>query len=139
LAFGRQKNGGQSRNHRGFNPGFPGDEERQIRAHYLAVGVLLTVRQAGDLSVHVLEQRRARSKAYIGGILTIIFGYVFMMGFKWLAEHGYLMAPLAAWCPNIILLLLGGFLVYQKNRLPPSEGTTDWRNLPFKKRLFKPE
>ena len=34
-------------------------------------------------------------------------------------------APVAAWLPNAALLLFGWFLMYQKNRLPPSESPLD--------------
>jgi len=79
----------------------------------------------------VTDPRRGKSFAYIGAILTIIFGYVLLMSFKWLAENDLLSAPLAGWMPNILLTAFGAFLVYQKNRLPPSEGTLDPDNLPL--------
>jgi lipopolysaccharide export system permease protein len=79
----------------------------------------------------VTDPRRGKSYGYAGAILTIILGYVMLMGCKALAESYGLNAPLAAWLPNVALGLLGGFLLFQKNRLPPSEGTLDRDNLPF--------
>ncbi len=88
----------------------------------------------------VQDQRHGKSWTYAGAILTIVLGYVLMMGFKWLAERGSLAAPLAAWIPNLLLLGLAGFLVYQKNRLPPSESTIDPANIPWlNRRLQKPK
>lgn len=77
----------------------------------------------------VADPRRGKNSAYIGAILTIICGYVVMMGFKWFAERGTMSAPLAAWLPNMMLLALGLFLVFQKNRLPPSESPIDPRHM----------
>jgi len=85
----------------------------------------------------VQDPRKGKSMAYVGAIGTIIGGYVLMMGFKWLAENGKLPAPLAAWLPNVILLLFGCFLVYQKNRLPPSESTLDPEYIPGLQRLWR--
>jgi lipopolysaccharide export system permease protein len=79
----------------------------------------------------VSDPRRGKSGAYIGIVLTIIVGYVIMAAFDWLAEHTHIPLLVAAWAPNLILLSFGAFLVYQKNRLPPAEGTLDWANLPF--------
>ena len=79
----------------------------------------------------VADPRRGKSSAYIGAIVTIMIGYVLMMGFKSWAEMGLINPLVAAWVPNLILAIVGGFLVYQKNRLPPSEGTLDLANLPY--------
>lgn len=79
----------------------------------------------------VSDPRRGKSMGYVGAIGTIICGYVFMMAFKWAAEQGYMAVPLAAWMPNILLLILGLFLLYQKNRLPPSESTLAIENIPI--------
>ena len=79
----------------------------------------------------VSDPRRGKSSAYLGAVVTVMLGYVLMMGFKWLAENGQLSPPWGAWMPNVVLLLFSGFLVYQKHRLPPSEGTLDVANLPF--------
>ncbi len=85
----------------------------------------------------VTDPRRGKSMAYVGAILTIMAGYVLMMGFKNFAENGNMKAVIAAWLPNLVLLLVGSFLVYQKNRLPPSENTLDIANLPFFNRWKK--
>ncbi len=81
----------------------------------------------------VSDPRRGKSLGYVGGIVTIMLGYVVMMGFKWFAEKGNMPAYLAAWIPNLILLLAGGFLTWQKHRLPPSESTLAWENMPWKR------
>ena len=81
----------------------------------------------------VSDPRRGRSFAYVGAIITIILGYVVVMASKWLAEQGSLNVALGAWLPNILLGLFGGFLTYQKNRLPPSESTLDLSNLPLRR------
>jgi lipopolysaccharide export system permease protein len=73
----------------------------------------------------VMDPRSGRNRAYIGAIAGIIGGYVVMMGFKWFAEKGSISAPLAAWLPNVVLALFSWFLMYQKNRLPPSESPLD--------------
>ena len=73
----------------------------------------------------VTDPRSGKNKAYVGAIVGIIGGYVVLMAFKWFAEKGAISAPLAAWVPNGALLLFGWFLMYQKNRLPPSESPLD--------------
>lgn len=85
----------------------------------------------------IQDQRQGKNFAFAGAILTIVSAYIFLMGFKWLAEQGYLMAPLAAWAPNLILLGLGGFVTYQRNRLPASESVFDPRNIPYLQRYWK--
>ena len=79
----------------------------------------------------IQDERRGKGFGYLGSILTIILGYVFLMTFKFAAEKGDVPAPVAAWLPNIILLLLGSFLVFQKNRLPPSESAFDPKHFPI--------
>jgi lipopolysaccharide export system permease protein len=86
----------------------------------------------------ISDPRRGKSIAYVGAIGTIIGGFVMMSAFGWLAEHGHLGPALAAWIPNLLLLVFGGFLVYQKNRLPPSENPLDWANMPFRDRFKSP-
>jgi lipopolysaccharide export system permease protein len=87
------------------------------------------------LGIH--DERKGKNWGYIGSILTIISNYVLIMSFKWLTERGKMSAPLAAWLPHIILLVFAFFLIYQKNRLPPSEATLDPKNLPFFGDLLK--
>lgn len=79
----------------------------------------------------VSDPRRGKSAAYVGAIVTIIGGYVLLMGFQSLAEKGQMDVLMAAWMPNVILLLVSGFLFYQKDRLPPSESTLARDNLPL--------
>ncbi len=83
----------------------------------------------------VSDPRRGKSSGYVGGIITIMLGYVFMMAFKWLAEKGQIPAYLAAWSPNLLLLVVGSFLAWQKHRLPPSEPTLAWENMPWRSRV----
>lgn len=85
----------------------------------------------------IQDERKGKSFGYVGTILTIVVGYVFMMSFKFLAENGTVSAPLAAWLPNLILAAFGAFLVYQKNRLPPSEPTLDPHYIPGLRHLLK--
>ena len=84
----------------------------------------------------VQDQRRGKSWGYIALIFTIILAYVFLMSFKFLAEKGMITAPLAAWIPNLVLLILGVFLIFQKNRLPPSESPLDPRYIPGLRKLW---
>lgn len=89
------------------------------------------------LVLGIQDQRRGRSSAYVGAIITLILAYILMMLFKWLAENDHLAAPLAAWAPNFLMMVFAGFLIYQKNRLPPSESTLDPHNIPFVSKFFK--
>jgi lipopolysaccharide export system permease protein len=77
------------------------------------------------LVLGVTDPRSGKNRAYFGAIGGVIFGYVVVMGFKWFAEKGQISAPIAAWLPNVLLTSFGLWLVYQKNRLPPSESPLD--------------
>lgn len=79
----------------------------------------------------VSDPRRGKSGAYLGAILTIITGYILLMGADWMAKNGVMRPQIAAFLPSLILSSIGIFLWYQKNRLPPSESTLAWSNLPF--------
>lgn len=85
----------------------------------------------------IQDERKGKGFGYTGAILTIIAGYVLQMGFKFLAEKGVVSAPIGAWLPNLLLLLFGSFLVYQKNRLPPSESTLDPHYIPGLQRIWR--
>lgn len=85
----------------------------------------------------IQDERRGKGFGYLGTVLTIILGYVLLMSFKFLAEKGQISAPLGAWIPNILLLTFGSFLVYQKNKLPPSESALDPRYIPGLNKLLK--
>ncbi len=87
------------------------------------------------LILGVTDPRKGKNFAYIYAILSIIGSYVIIMGFKWFAENTHFPAVLAAWLPFVILILGCSFLLYQKNRLPPSESILDFRNLPFRRRF----
>lgn len=84
----------------------------------------------------IYDVRKSRGSAFVGALLAIMGGYMLLMGFKWLGEHGFLSAPLAAWLPGTLLALLGGFLVYQKNRLPLSESVIAPRNIPIISKIY---
>jgi lipopolysaccharide export system permease protein len=77
----------------------------------------------------ISDQRRPKGSAYGLSICVIIFSYLFSTGFQWLSVNGYMPAILAAWGANLILLPVGLFLVYQRNRLPISESLIAWKNL----------
>lgn len=116
----------------------PRDEGLYRRARYLfhnriSSPFAVFVFGAFGLVLGVVDPRSQRNRAYIGGISTIIIGYVFMMGFKWLAERGWVDVIVAAWLPQVILMMAGAFLLYQKNRLPPSEPALERANLPWSK------
>lgn len=85
----------------------------------------------------IQDERRGRGFGYIGAILTIIFGYVVLMSFKYMAEKGQISAILGAWVPNLLLLAFGSFLVYQKNKLPPSESALDPRYIPGLRKIWQ--
>ncbi|MGE0172843.1 MAG: LptF/LptG family permease [Oligoflexales bacterium] len=87
------------------------------------------------LGIH--DDRKGKNWGYVGSILTIISNYILIMGFKWLAERGKVSGPVGAWLPHIILLVIASFLIYQKNRLPPSELTLDPKNFPFFGNMLK--
>ena len=89
------------------------------------------------MALGVADPRAGRNRAYIGAISGIIGGYVVMMGFKWFAEKGSIPAPLAAWLPNVVLLSFALFLMYQKNRLPPSESPLDPQHIEWWVRFKK--
>lgn len=118
------------------------DESLYRRARYLLhqrIGTPFSVITFAlfGMVLGIADPRRGKSMAYVGVIVTIIGAFVLKTAFEWLNTNGYLSAPLAAWLPNIILCLFGGFLLFQKNRLPPSEGTLDRTNLPFLRRRKK--
>ncbi len=118
------------------------DEKKYTRARYLlhsrfanpfaAIGFAFFGMVFG-----IQDQRKGKSFGYVGTILTLICGYVVMTGFQNLAEKGFVNSIVAAWMPQAIIALLGGFLVYQKHRLPASEPLLAWRNLPFTAKLAK--
>ena len=119
-------------------------QEKPNQSLYLRARYLLHQRIAMCFSVipfamfgmvlGVTDPRKGKSYAYVLAIAATIGAYVLSMGFKWFAENNHLEAPIAAWLPNLILFTFGSFLLFQKNRLPPSEGTLDWQNMPWKKR-----
>ncbi|MBQ47037.1 MAG: hypothetical protein CMP10_06085 [Zetaproteobacteria bacterium] len=81
----------------------------------------------------IQDERSGKSGGYIGAIAAIVGSYVLMMSFKFWSEQAFLSAPLAAWAPNCLLFIFGAFLLYQRNRLPPSESTLDLGNMPWRR------
>jgi len=87
------------------------------------------------LVLGITDPRRGKAAAYIFAIFTVIASYVFTTSFKGVAEAGQVSAAFAVWFPFAVQLFFGFFLLYQKNRLPPSEAVLAPRNLPFLKKL----
>ena len=85
----------------------------------------------------VSDQRRPKGTAYFFSISVVVVSYCLSVVFKWFSENGYLNAVIAAWAPHVVLLPLGLFLVYQRNRLPISEELLAWSNMPWKRLLQK--
>lgn len=117
----------------------PRDEGQVIRARYLfhnRIASPFSVFFFGmfGMVLGIVDPRSQKNRAYAGAISAIIVGYVFMMGFKWLADRAYIDAFWAAWAPHLILFATGAFLLYQKNRLPPSEPVLERSNLPWNMR-----
>lgn len=91
----------------------------------IATPFIVVIFACFGMALGVTDPRAGKNRAYSGAIAGIIGGYVVLMGFKWFAEKGAISAPIAAWLPNVVLLLFAWFLMYQKNRLPPSESPLD--------------
>ena len=108
----------------------PKDMALYWKARYLlhqrfATPFVIMIFTCFGLVLGVTDPRSGKNRAYFGAIGGVIFGYVVVMGFKWFAEKGQIAAPIAAWLPNFLLTSFGLWLVYQKNRLPPSESPLD--------------
>lgn len=84
----------------------------------------------------IQDERRGKNHGYLGTVATIIISYIMVMGFKFWAEKGLLSAFAGVWIPNIILFIFSFYLVYQRNRLPPSESTLDPKYIPWLGKLF---
>ncbi len=78
----------------------------------------------------IQDESRGKNHAFMGASLAIVIGYIAMMSFKFLSEKAILSAPLGAWLPHVLMTGFGAFMVYQKNRLPPSESIFDLRHIP---------
>jgi lipopolysaccharide export system permease protein len=85
----------------------------------------------------IADARRGKAAAYTYAVATVIASYVFITSFKGVAEAGEVAAPFAVWFPLGIQFVFGMFLLYQKNRLPPSEAVLSPRNIPIIEKLFK--
>jgi lipopolysaccharide export system permease protein len=119
------------------------DRITYYKARYLlhkriATPFIIIIFACFGMALGVTDPRSGRNRAYVGAIGGIIGGYVVVMAFSWFAEKGSISAPFAAWIPNIIMLAFALFLMYQKNRLPPSESPIDPQHIEwwvrFKKR-----
>lgn len=82
------------------------------------------------LVLGVQDPRHGKNRAFLGGIFAIMVSYILVMSFKSLADQGTISGLAAAWIPNVILMSLGMFWLYQKNRLPLSESAFDPIYLP---------
>ena len=116
-----------------------GDTPEYRKAHYLyhkrwATPFATFVFFFFALVFGISEQRRPKGTAYASCIGVIMTSYLITVGFKWLTENGYMGAMLASWGPHLLLLPLGVFMVYQRNRLPISEPVLALRNMPWKRR-----
>jgi lipopolysaccharide export LptBFGC system permease protein LptF len=74
--------------------------EHYWKARYLmhqrfATPFVIVIFTCFGLVLGVTDPRSGKSRAYIGAIAGIIFGYVIVMGFKWFAEKGTISAPIA--------------------------------------------
>ncbi|MCX6119162.1 MAG: LptF/LptG family permease [Proteobacteria bacterium] len=110
--------------------------EHYLKARFLwhyrfATPFVIFVFTCFGLVLGVTDPRSGKSRAYLGGVGGIIFGYVVVMTFKWFAEKGTIPAPIAAWLPIFLMTSFGFWLVYQKNRLPPSESPLDPTHIPL--------
>ncbi|MCX6132063.1 MAG: LptF/LptG family permease, partial [Proteobacteria bacterium] len=85
----------------------------------------------------IQDDRRGKNHAFLGACLTIVMGYIVTMSFKFLSEKGQISAPLGAWLPHVLLTSFAAALVYQKNRLPPSESIFDLRHIPLVRKLIR--
>ncbi|MBC7661376.1 MAG: LptF/LptG family permease [Chitinophagaceae bacterium] len=85
----------------------------------------------------IQDERRGKNYAYLLVSAVMIIGYVFIMWFRNLSEKGEVTAALGAWLPQIIMLILSLFMVYQRNRLPASESVFDYRHFPFFERYTR--
>lgn len=112
------------------------EQETYQKAHYLfhqrlANSFSVIIFALFALVFAIKDNRGSKGGSWIQVILTIILSYVLIMSFKWVAENYFLHAAIAAWLPNLMLLAAGVFVLYQKNRLPPSESLFELSNLPF--------
>jgi lipopolysaccharide export system permease protein len=115
----------------------PRDESEIIRARYLfhnRIAMPFSIFFFGMFGIvlGVVDPRSQKNRAYTGAIAAIIVVYVLMTACKGLADRQWVDAMWAAWLPNLILFAVGAFLLYQKNRLPPSEPVLDRANMPWR-------
>jgi lipopolysaccharide export system permease protein len=88
------------------------------------------------VALGVVDPRGGKNRAYLGAIVGIIAGYIVMTVFQQFATKGQIPAIVGAWLPNLMLLSFGVWLLYQKNRLPPSESVFDYHNIPWAFKLL---
>ena len=78
----------------------------------------------------IQEQRHGKNRGYLGSIFVIISCFIIMVAFRWMAENAFIAPLLASWFPQLVVLCFGGFCIYQKSRLPPSEPILALKNFP---------
>ena len=112
------------------------DDGEFLRARYLLYSrllnpliVFLFALLGMILGIH--DARQQRNWSYFLAILATMASLITIVGFRWLAEQGFLGAILAASLPLGIFAILAGFLFYQKNRLPISENILSPKNFPL--------
>ena len=125
------------------------ERDKKTQRNYLKARYMFHSRYASSFAVipfalfgmvlGITDQRRGKNQAFVGGILTIIAGYLLLMGCQWLAVNNIVIAPIAVWIPNVLLTATGAFFIYQKGRLPPSEPILKWSNMPFVRGPSVPE
>lgn len=79
----------------------------------------------------ISDQRRPKGRGYAYAILSVVFTFIFVNSMRGPAANGLIPAEFAAWFPNTSLLIFGIFLLYRRNKLPPSEPALSLKNLPL--------
>lgn len=120
----------------------PKDKEAYLKARYLfhqrfSMPFACVFFALFAMVFGINDERRGKNHGFLAASLAVVVGYIVMMSFKFLSEKGHLPAPLGAWLPNLILTSIAGFLLYQKNRLPPSESAFDLRHIPVLRKLSR--
>lgn len=117
------------------------DPAREKNGEFLRSRYLLHSRLANPFIVFIFalmgviigihDSRKQKNWSYFLAILATMSILVCIVFFRWVAEQGIIIAPIAAWLPFGIFSVISGFLFYQKNRLPISENILSPRNFPF--------
>lgn len=102
------------------------DEKNYLKARYLlhqrfGGSFSLVIFSIMAMIIGISDVRKGRSNTYYLAIAFVIFLYILIMAFKWLAEQGALPAPLAVWGLNIGAFTYAYYLLNKKSTLPMSE------------------